>query len=175
MIIHRRSLLAGALGLLGLTLLYGGWRAAPVPVQPAATKVQAPASVPATAASGEARAGTEAEDFFAEYRLERERMRSRQVELLEGLADSSRSGEETRRKAQEQLLEISRAMAREVEVEQLLRAKGFADAVVSLRGDAATVVVKAPHVTGEEAVRISDLVGRGAGIPARNVFIIPRE
>lgn len=175
MIIHRRSLLAGALGLLGLTLLYGGWRAAPVPVQPAATKVEAPASIPATAASGEGRAGAKTEDFFAEYRLERERMRSRQVELLEGLADSSRSGDETQRKAQEQLLEISRAMAREVEVEQLLRAKGFADAVVHFRGDAATVVVKAPHVTGEEAVRISDLVGRGAGIPARNVFIIPRE
>jgi len=174
-IIRRRSLLAGVLGLLGVALLYGGWRAATVPVQPAATKVQAPASIPATAASGEGRAGAKTEDFFAEYRLERERMRSRQVELLEGLADNSRSADETRRKAQEQLLEISRAMAREVEVEQLLRAKGFADAVVSFRDGAATVVVKAPHLTGEEAVRISDLVGRGAGIPARNVFIIPRE
>ena len=175
MIIRRRSLLAGALGLLGLVLLYGGWRAAPAPVQPASTKVQVPTSVPATAASGEGRGREGAENFFVVYRLERERMRSRQIELLEGLADGAQSGGETRRKAQEQLLEVTRLMAREAEVEGILRAKGFADAVVSLRGDAATVVVKAPHVTGEEAVRISDLVGREAGIPARNVFIIPKE
>lgn len=180
MIVNRRSLLAGVLGILGLALFYAGWRGVgpwvgSVRVQATTTKVHAPAAVPATAPPEEGRGGVETDDFFTEYRLERERTRSRQVELLKALADNPQSGEETRRKAEEQLLEISRVMAREAEIEQLLRAKGFSDAVVNLRDTTAAVVIKGPHVTGEEAVRISDLVGRGAGISAKNVLIIPKE
>lgn len=171
MIIRRRSLLAGLLGVLGLVLLYGGWRGTSGRVEPAVTKVSAPSAVPAAAPAAEEQG---VEDFFTEYRLERERMRGQQVELLKALADNPRSSEETRQKAQEQLFEIGRVMSREAEIEQLLRAKGFADAVVSLRENAATVVIKGPQVTAEEAVRISDLVGRGAGIPARSVLIIPK-
>ncbi|HHW42491.1 MAG TPA: SpoIIIAH-like family protein [Desulfotomaculum sp.] len=187
-LIRKRFVLAAFLGLLGLALLVMGWRG--VPGQTVKKEAGIPASAPATGKvemGGTGTAGTaldlsrkslesskEGSAFFVEYRLDRERTRGQQVELLREIVNSPSTAAETRRKAQEKLLTISQNMAREMEVENLIRARGFQDAAVCLDEKGATVVVLAPRISKEEAARINELVSRGTGVDARNVVIIPR-
>lgn len=110
-------------------------------------------------------------DFFVEYRLEREMSRGRQIELLKAVAQDPGADETQRAAAQERLLQITRDLERETSLENILRAKGFRDAVVFFQENRATVVV--PDLTSEEqATSIINLAVRGAGITPEDVMVI---
>ncbi len=116
--------------------------------------------------------------FFVEYRMERERTRSKEVELLREVLVSPSTGEETRKKVQEKLLEISSNMSKEMELENLIRARGYRDAAVFLDGDTVTVVVQPGKniLPGtEENSEIAALVSKSAGVPEDNVIIITKD
>lgn len=114
-------------------------------------------------------------EFFIEYRLERERTRGQQVEWLREITNNPNADAETRKKAQEQLYNLSQNVGKEMETENLIRAKGFDDAVVLLQHDkAATVVVRVKELTTDDAAKIADLVARNTGIPPSNIIIISK-
>lgn len=114
-------------------------------------------------------------DFFVEYRLERECTRGRQVELLREVINNSSSGEETRRKAQEQLMDISRVMGKEVELENLIRAKGVKDAAVLLDNRAVMVIVADSGAVSSEVYQLTDLASRGAGLAREDVVVVLKK
>ncbi|WP_051276580.1 SpoIIIAH-like family protein [Desulfovirgula thermocuniculi] len=183
-LIRKRFLLAGLWALLGLALLWAGWQGWPeagkhrgegdAPAAGLTQSVERPALPPE---GPQAREAPDKEEiaFFVDYRLDRERARSRQVEVLREVINNPQSSAEARKAAQEKLLALSQGMAQEVEVENLIRAKGFKDAAVYLDGKGATVVVRAAHITSEEARRIAELISRSTGVPEQNVVIIPRS
>lgn len=124
------------------------------------------------------------EDFFIEYRLDRERTRGRQIELLREIINSSAASEQARQKAQEELLAITDKLAREMELEHLLRARGYRDATVCIEGKGVTVIVqpgpgqgqgKAPaKITPEDIAKICEVVSWGTGVGEQNVIVIPK-
>lgn len=118
--------------------------------------------------------GVYADDYYVEYRLERERSRGRQVELLRSIVNDPHAGPEARQNAQERLLQISLELDREVSVENILRAKGLQDVVVFFQNEMVTVVV--PHlVTAEQGTTVVNLVSRATGIMSENIMVIARE
>lgn len=189
-IIKRRTLTLLALSVAGLTLLFLGWRGdllekkATIPGMQVNRSATGGVSFESNGQTmfGENKAGEikaktaarEGSDFFVEYRLERERTRGQRVEWLREVINNANSAVETRQKAQEHLMTISRSMEKEVELENLIRAKGFKDAAVLVDERAVTVIVAATNLSNEEAVRITDLVSRGTGVEAQNVVIIPK-
>ncbi len=108
---------------------------------------------------------------FSEYKLERERMRSRQVELLQNLAYDSNSERERKEQAQVDLQTFIEKISRETEIENLLKAQGYLDALVLLDQEAITVVVPVTLVR-EEAARIGELVHRLTGIRLERITIV---
>ncbi|OAT86575.1 hypothetical protein A6M21_03765 [Desulfotomaculum copahuensis] len=198
---RKQLIFAALLGLIGLGLLFAGLRepsggtvkpapaGAPVsgPAQPGGgggegtaagsggTAVHGTAGGLGTAVPAAAKASGNGEAFFVEYRLDRERTRGEQLALLKEIVDNSATGGETRQRAQDRLLNISQNMAREMEVENLIRAKGFADAAVCLENGGATVIVEAKQILPTDAARIADLVSRNTGVSAQNIVIIPRQ
>lgn len=108
---------------------------------------------------------------FAEYRLERERMRSRQIELLQNIAYDAHTQEERREEAQIQLQLLIERITRETEIENLLKAKGYLDALVLLDQEAITVVVPVT-LTRDEAARIGELVHRLTGLSMERITIV---
>lgn len=108
---------------------------------------------------------------FSEYKLERERMRSRQVELLQNLAYDSNSERERKDQAQVDLQTFIEKISRETEIENLLKAQGYLDALVLLDQEAITVVVPVTLVR-EEAARIGELVHRLTGIRLERITIV---
>lgn len=124
------------------------------------------------------------EDFFIEYRLDRERTRGRQIELLREIINSSTASEQARQKAQEELLAITNKLAREMELEHLIRAKGYRDATVCIEEKGVTVIVqpgpgqregKAPaKITPEDITKICEVVSWGTGVGEQNIIVIPK-
>ncbi len=113
-------------------------------------------------------------NYFIEARLQREKARSAQEAILREIIDNPKSGEDTRDRAQKELLALSKRAGLEAELERLIRAKGFEDVLVYLHDDAVMVVVQAEALTGEEVARIADIVNRFASVPLQAMSIIPK-
>lgn len=115
------------------------------------------------------------QDFFIDYRLERDRTRGQQVEWLKEIIDNAGTAGETRQKAQEHLMAISRSMEKESELENLIRAKGFTDAVVMVDESTATAIVAADRLSNVEVTAITELVSRGTGMELPKIAVINKN
>lgn len=107
---------------------------------------------------------------FDGLRLERERQRSRQAEILQTTAQDSSVSEARRRAAHEQLLALWHQEAREAEIEHLLSAQGYTGVVV-LSELGAHVVVDG-LLDAAAAARIGELVHRIAGVRREAITIV---
>lgn len=138
---------------------------------PAADDSAAVSLTPAPPAAAEGPASAPPRSHpFDDLRLERERLRSRQAELLQAAALDPAVGEARRREAHEELLALWELEARELEIEQLLRAHGY-DAVAVLSPAGAHVVVDAV-LDQAAAALIGELTHRIAGVKRETVTIV---
>ncbi|MGB4140840.1 MAG: SpoIIIAH-like family protein, partial [Limnochordia bacterium] len=78
---------------------------------------------------------------FVEYRIERERIRSQKLDLLQSMLEDGELDADRRMELQGELIKAVDIIAKETELENLLRVNGFLDAVVLIENDTATVVV----------------------------------
>lgn len=117
---------------------------------------------------------SENDDFFVEYRMERERVRGRQVELLQGIINNPDSTEDMRREAQQRLMQVTENMERELHLENLIKAKGYSEAALFIQPGSATVILKNSTINEQDATRIADLVSRVTGYDLNDIVIIPK-
>jgi len=115
-----------------------------------------------------------ARDLFIEFRLEREQARSAQLELLREVLGNSGLSQEARDRALSLWLDIVQSVGQEVDIENLIRAKGYSDAVVVLGEGKATILVKVESLTREDVIRIADLAVRVAGLRYEDITVVPR-
>lgn len=142
---------------------------------PAQTPTQRAGTAPTENGTTVAGADVTGEDFFSEYRLERSRARSRDIELLRQIIADERASEEARAAASTQLVDLSKKTEAEAETEALIRARGYKDALVFVRGDTCDVVVSGPELTRSDAEQIGDIVARCLGLELANITIIERR
>lgn len=106
-----------------------------------------------------------------EYRLERDRARSAQEELLHSASQDKTLSEERRAQLAQELLRLMQKGEQELQAETLLAASGYDHAVVVITASGATVVL--PLVLSkEEAARVGDMVSRVCGIKTEQVVIM---
>ena len=111
-----------------------------------------------------------APDFFTEYRLEREKIRSERSDLLREVMKHART-DDMRVKAQETVLKIAIDKQRESELENIIKSKGFADVIVFIRDRSVSPVVKTTVLTKEEVLQVADIITRTAGVKAEEISI----
>ena len=124
--------------------------------------------------TGNSRAKTEKSEFFVEYRLERDRTRSQQIDLLREIVDNQHSPEETRKEAQRRMLAISQAIETEMKLENLIRAEDFKDAVVFIQEKSVTIIVQTPALTALDKKSLAETAVRVTGLNVENIIIIPK-
>lgn len=100
--------------------------------------------------------GLQGEDYFVNYRLEREKYRQETKGMLQAVLNSTDS--KNRAEAQAKWLEISTQIEKEGEIENLLKIKGFKDAVVSYSPAGVHVVVYAEKISAGEIGLIQEIV-----------------
>ena len=96
---------------------------------------------PISSAAAALNASKEAPDFFVEYRLERDKIRSERTDLLRDILKNAHA-EETKKQAQNAILQMTLEKQMESEMENLIKAKGFGDALVFIRENSVSAVVK---------------------------------
>lgn len=108
---------------------------------------------------------------FSEYRMERERVRSRQTELLESIVYGDDVSEDRKSRAQSELMQLVELMTTETEIENLLKAKGHLDGVVMIGTDSVTVVVPS-EISKDDASQIGELITRMTGVRLDRITIV---
>ena len=68
-------------------------------------------------------------------------------------------------------LEVSRQMENEVNIETLVKAKGFADCLAMVEGDSVRVMVKTEGLDAEQAAQIKNIILEETGVLAENISV----
>ena len=113
------------------------------------------------------------ETFFAAYRSDREATRESEFLYLDAIISSETSSAEAKAAAEEQKLDLVERMEKELQLETLVKSKGFEDAIVTVSDSGVNVVVGAAEVTDAQAAQIYDLVQSETTFKAADVKIIP--
>jgi stage III sporulation protein AH len=109
-------------------------------------------------------------DFFTEYRLERDKIRSEQSDLLRETIKNAKT-EDARQHAQDMMLKLVQEKQQEMEIESLIKSRGFADALVFIKATSVNAVLKTTTLSREEVVQVADIIGRVAGMKAEDITI----
>ncbi|MEN6566850.1 MAG: SpoIIIAH-like family protein [Veillonellales bacterium] len=109
-------------------------------------------------------------DFFIEYRLERDKARSEKSDLLREIIKNSKT-DNAREKAQETILKMVLEKQQETELESLIKTKGYSDALVFIKDNSVSAVVKTDSLSREEVVQVADVISRVSGCKAENITI----
>ncbi|MBQ9992562.1 MAG: SpoIIIAH-like family protein [Firmicutes bacterium] len=112
-------------------------------------------------------------DFFAAYRVEREQVRAQETQMLDNIVANAEVSADAKDAAHSRKLAITTAMDQEMQIENLIKAKNFADAAVFIQDGSATVVVSG-SLDEQGAVVIADLVQNVSGIGMEKLVIVQK-
>lgn len=115
------------------------------------------------------------QEFFMEYRLERERVRGQETEMLNEMINNPQVGSEARLEAEQQLLQLVNLMEKELLAENLLKAQGYKDALLFSCRKGTTVMVEAEKLEAEDFLRVTETVATTIEIPREEVQVIQHK
>ncbi len=113
--------------------------------------------------------------FFSEYRLERDKNRSKEVEMWQDIINNGTAEETFKNMAQQELVKIVALTEKEMIIENLIIARGFNDALVFLADDSATIIVDAKELTPANVAQIQDIVVRKTKLEPSNIKIMKKN
>lgn len=114
-------------------------------------------------------------DFFIDYKLERDRLRSQEADYLRELINNTNASIESKEKAQQDLIALSQKVEKEMVVENLIKAKGFEDAVIFFSDEFVNIVIKTNGLLPKDVAQITDVVTKTTGITVDKITIIERK
>jgi stage III sporulation protein AH len=118
---------------------------------------------------------TASASFFSEYRLERDKNRSKEVEMWQDIINSEKAEENFKDMAQQELVKIVALTEKEMIIENLIVARGFNDALVFLTDDSATIIVDSKELTPSNIAQIQDIVVRKTKLDPKDVKIMKKN
>ena len=108
--------------------------------------------------------------FFEAYREERDSVRTEELAYLDAIVAQG-ADEATLSDAQNQKLDLITCMEAELNSENLIRAKGFENVIVSMHKGSVNVIVDGQTLTDEQVAQILDIVLRETGESAQNIKV----
>lgn len=114
-------------------------------------------------------------DYFASSKLSREQTRAKNKETLMDIVNNKEISSADKQAAIKEVSKLTKISEKESAAELMLQAKGFTDAIVSISGGNADVVVNADGLTQQQIAQIEDIVKRKTGIAAGKIVITPVE
>ena len=112
-------------------------------------------------------------NYFEEAKLSREQTRAKNKETLPSLVNNKNVTDSQKDKAMNEIMEMTEISEKETATENLLSAKGFSDAVVTILSDSVDVVVNAEDLTEQQIAQIEDIVKRKTECSADKIVISP--
>lgn len=111
-------------------------------------------------------------NYFETARKDRQKVLSEAQETVEETLKSANATDAEREKAFETVNQIAARVEKANNIETLLKAKGFNDAVVVIGDSDVNVVVKSDGITTAQTLQIQDIVTAQTEIPLGNIKIV---
>ena len=107
-------------------------------------------------------------------RLARQKSRDEALDTLQKTLKNSKLTDEEKKNATSELSSIVENMTTETDIENMVKAKGFADCVASISGEKITLAVQCSRGEMEkaDAAKIRDVVLSKTTIPSQNIVIV---
>ena len=170
--IKKRGAVYGVIALLLCAAVYFNWSYVDAPEE-----LLVAGQTDGDAADTDAASPTEGEDYFATSRLTREQARDEAVSTLRELSESEDADQAAKDEAAAQISALADDSVAEANIESLIRAKGYADAVVMIGDNSVNVVVAPPDggLQATDVTVIKDIVVSETGMTAGQVKIVEAE
>lgn len=114
-------------------------------------------------------------NYFVEYRLSRDKMRAGIVDRLDNIVNNPQTAENTRNTAQDEIMKIGKVSEKELQIEGLIKSKGFEEAVVFLTDEDIKVVVSKNELSEQDVVKILDIVKSETTYSAQGIKIMNKQ
>jgi stage III sporulation protein AH len=115
-----------------------------------------------------------ASNYFTATALSREQSRDEAIDVLKLVAESEDSSEAAKAEAAAKISKIAVDIQNEINIETLVKAKGFEECVAVISDNAVSVIVKAESLQANEAAQILAIAYETTGIPVENISIISK-
>lgn len=113
------------------------------------------------------------ENYFVDYRLRRDQLRQEEKTMLAAVLNTNI--EKTKEEAQQKWLELTSRISKEDEIENVLKIKGFQDAVVDIAQDSVHIIILADSLSPQEVNTIQAITMRVAPVRLDRVNISIRK
>lgn len=113
--------------------------------------------------------------YFTSYRNDRSSTRDQELLYYDAIIESESSTEAAVKAAQDAKLKLIAMMDKELAVEGLIKAAGFADCVIAISDTKVNVVVKSADLTDNEVAQISTIVTEQLKTKLRNIVVFSAE
>ncbi|MCL4522249.1 MAG: SpoIIIAH-like family protein [Firmicutes bacterium] len=118
---------------------------------------------------------TSLENYFVNYRMQRDQMMSREVATIENLLKEPGLSRQAKDQAASTLVRDQQELKQEMDVEGLLSARGFPLSAVTISDSRVDVIIGGSNLSQEDVARIADTVNRVTNLPPENVVILPKN
>ncbi len=116
----------------------------------------------------------ETENFFASAVIDRERARGEALEVLVGITEDESASETAKTNAFTQMERIANETSWEIDIENLVKAKGFEECVAIINEDTANIVVQSEGLSAGEIAQIKEIVYLESSIQPKDIKIIEK-
>lgn len=113
--------------------------------------------------------------YFDEARQKRTAAREEALSIIQEVLDSAQASAQDKAEATQKATAIAENVLQESNIENLIIAKGFGDAVVYINGDRCSVVVKAADLQQAESLQILQIVVSQSSVEADQVQIVTAQ
>ncbi|MEN6348390.1 MAG: SpoIIIAH-like family protein [Syntrophomonas sp.] len=111
-------------------------------------------------------------DFFSGYRMERERVRGKQIDILNEVINEQDGDKQAKAQAAAQLIKLTEDMEKEMKTENLVKSKGYKECVVITQTGNISVVLKSPSFSAEDEKEIKNIVSKAMDCKEEKLCII---
>ena len=116
---------------------------------------------------------TTAETTVAQAKVSREQVMAQSKETLQSIIDNKNLSDEQKQDAVDQMVALTKRAELEADIESLMAAKGFSEAVVSIGDDSVDVVVKAEELPDANRAKIEEILTRKTEVSPEGIVITP--
>ena len=115
------------------------------------------------------------EDYFALAKMEKENSRSKALEILNKTAENESFDEETRKNAQQKILDMASNAEKETIIEGVAKAKGYDNISVYIDGESADIIVEKESFGEKDAQVLKEITTEQLGIAPSNIKIVQKK
>ncbi|MGN0518824.1 MAG: SpoIIIAH-like family protein [Acutalibacteraceae bacterium] len=114
----------------------------------------------------------EAEKYFAQARIDRQKAQDEITELAKEVLELASSDSQARTEAVENVAEIANIIEQQSNIESLIKAKGFTECMAFIQNGECSIIVNKGALSEASAIAIKDIVKGQAGIGFDKIKIV---